>query len=408
MIEILLGSAVFTLVIILLVIVILFAKSKLMPSGSADIVINGDNEGAIETPVGGKLLGVLANNGIFISSACGGGGSCGECKVKVHEGGGSLLPTEKTHINKKMEREGYRLSCQLTVKEDLKIEVPEEVFSAKKYELTVESNENVATFIKQPVLKLPEGADFDFKAGGYIQVQAPSYEADFKDVHVTEEYRDELRDAGFFDLKVKTEAKVSRAYSMANYPLEKGVLKLNVRIAMPPRDKPDAPPGKGSAYVHSRKPGDKITITGPFGDFYAREGDSEMVFIGGGAGMAPLRSIIFDQLKRVNTDRKISFWYGARNLKELFYKEDFDKLEEEHENFKWFVSMSDPKPEDNWDSYKGYIHTIARDKYLAEHPAPEDCQYYLCGPPPMLASTMDMLDQLGVEPENIFFDDFGS
>jgi len=407
LIEIVLGVALFTAIILFLAGFILTAKQWLVPSGNVRIVINGSEDKALNVQRGGKLLSVLADEKIFVSSACGGGGSCGQCKVVVNSGGGSILPTEKSHINRKMERDGYRLSCQLTVKEDLDIEVPAEVFSARQWECELISNRNVATFIKEVVLKLPEGEDVNFRAGGYIQVMVPPYEADFTQIDVGEKYHATWEKFGIYQYKSKVDEPVVRAYSMANYPEEKGVIKLNVRIATPPPKTNGIPPGKGSTYLHTRKPGDKVTITGPFGEFHATGNDTEMIFLGGGAGMAPLRSIVFDELKRKGTKRKISYWYGARSVAELFYDEDFKQLEKEFENFSWHVVMSEPMPEDNWTGYKGFVHCIAYDAYLRNHPAPEDCEYYLCGPPVMIDAVLDLLDKLGVEPENIYFDDFG-
>ncbi|MBZ4672138.1 NADH:ubiquinone reductase (Na(+)-transporting) subunit F [Deferribacterales bacterium Es71-Z0220] len=405
---IVLGVVFFTLIILILVGFIIESKKRLVPQGKLKIIVNNDKENPIIVNPGEKLLNALANNQIFVSSACGGGGSCGQCKVKVLDKEQKLLPTEKSHINKKQAKEGYRLSCQLPVKKDLRIELPPEIFSAKKMECEVISNDNVATFIKEFTLKLPEGIDLDFEAGGYIQIIVPPYEVDFKDFDIGEQYIKDWQDTGLLSLKSKVDEEVIRAYSMANYPLEKGIIKLNVRIATPPLYDCTIPPGKGSSYIFSRKPGDKVMIMGPFGEFKASDTDAEMVFIGGGAGMAPLRSIIFDQLLRLNSKRKISFWYGARSLKEIFYKEDFDNLAKKYDNFTWNVALSQPLPEDNWTGYTGFIHTVVYENYLKNHPAPEDVEYYLCGPPMMLDSVLNMLDSLGVEKENIRFDDFGS
>lgn len=397
------GVIVFTVVILLLVGVIINARRMLVSSGTVTININNEKDLTVE--VGGKLLNALADNGIFVSSACGGGGSCGQCRVVVNEGGGDILPTEKTHINRKQEKEGYRLSCQTAVKQDMKIELAPEVFAAKRFDCEVISNDNVATFIKEFVLKVPEKVDF--RAGGYIQVVVPPYEAKFADMDIADEYKGDWEKYGFFKLTGSTKEEIQRAYSMASYPEEEGIIKLNVRIATPPFGK-TVPPGIGSSYIWSRKSGDKVTIAGPFGEFYGRDTGKEMVFIGGGAGMAPLRSIIFDQLKRLHATRKISYWYGGRSLKELFYLEDFADLEKEFPNFKWNIALSDPMPEDNWTGYKGFIHTVVYENYLKMHDAPEDVEYYLCGPPMMISAVLSMLDSLGVEPENIFFDDFGS
>ncbi len=404
---IVLGVIMFTLIVLVLVLVILFAKSKLVPSGSVKIDINEDPEHQITVPIGGKLLFVLADNQIYLPSACGGQGTCGECKVKVLEGGGDVLPTELGKLNRKEVREHYRLSCQVAVKRDMKLEIPAEVFEIKKWECTVKSNRNVATFIKELVLQLPEGENVDFRAGGYIQIEAPPHVVKYSDFDIEEEYRPDWDKYNLWRYVSKVDEPIVRAYSMANYPLEKGIIMLNVRIATPPPNKPDAPPGQMSSYIFSLKPGDKVTISGPYGEFFVKDTDAEMVFIGGGAGMAPMRSMIFDQLKRVHTKRKMTFWYGARSLREAFYVEEFDKLQEDNPNFKWYLALSDPLPEDNWNGLTGFIHQVLYDNYLKNHPAPEDCEYYICGPPLMLSAVTKMLDNLGVEPENILYDDFG-
>ncbi len=404
MLEILLGVVFFTLIVIALVMVILWAKSKLVPQGEVEIVVNGEK--TIKTPVGAKLLMALANNHLFVSSACGGGGTCGQCKVKVLEGGGELLPTEAGHISKREAREGERLSCQVTVKQPMRIEVPEAVFGVKKWECTVRSNHNVATFIKELVLDLPEGETLNFRAGGYIQIECPPHRLKFSDFDIDEEYRADWDKYDLWKLESKVDEPVFRAYSMANFPLENTIVMLNVRIATPPPGL-DVPPGKMSSYIFSLKPGDKVTISGPFGEFFARETDNEMVFVGGGAGMAPMRSHIFDQLIRLKSKRKMSFWYGARSLREAFYVDHFDKLQQENPNFRWFLALSEPKPEDNWTGFTGFIHEVLYENYLKDHPAPEDCEYYLCGPPVMNAAVIKMLEDLGVERENIMLDDFG-
>jgi len=398
----LLGIGAFTVIILLLVGIIINARKMLVASGTITININEEKD--IETGAGAKLLNVLADNEIFVSSACGGGGSCGQCRVKVLEGGGDILATEKSHINRKEEREGYRLSCQCAVKQDMKIELEAAVFSAKRFECEVVSNDNVATFIKEFELKVPEKVDF--RAGGYIQVVVPPYEAEFKDMIVGNEYVADWEKFGVFRYSAGTTEEIQRAYSMANYPEEEGIVKLNVRIATPPPNK-NVPAGIGSTYVWAQKPGDKVTIAGPFGEFFAQDTQNEMVFIGGGAGMAPLRSIIFDQLKRLNTTRKISYWYGGRSLKELFYLDDFEQLEKDFDNFSWNIALSDPLPEDNWEGYTGFIHRVVYDNYLKKHDAPEEIEYYLCGPPMMIEAVKVMLDNLGVEPDNIYLDDFG-
>jgi Na+-transporting NADH:ubiquinone oxidoreductase subunit F len=403
--EILLGIVLFTLIIMALVFVILGARSKLVSTGDINIIIN--DEKTITTKPGAKLLGALADANLFVSSACGGGGTCGQCKVKIFEGGGSILPTEESHITKREACDGDRLSCQVSVKQDMKIEVPEEVFGVKKWECTVRSNENVATFIKELVLELPEGEDVNFRAGGFIQIECPPHTVDYKNFIIEDEYKGDWDRFDMWRYKSVVKEDVVRAYSMANYPEEKGIIMLNVRIASPPPDRDDIPPGQMSSYIFDLKPGDKVTISGPFGEFFAKDTDKEMVFIGGGAGMAPMRSHIFDQLRRINTNRKISFWYGARSLREMFYTEDFDELAAENDNFQWHVALSDPLPEDNWEGYTGFIHTVLYENYLKDHPAPEDCEFYMCGPPMMNAAVINMLEDLGVERENIFLDDFG-
>ena len=404
---IIIGVVMFTLIVLALVGLILFAKSKLVASGNVNISINDDDEKTITVPIGGKLLNVLADNKIYLPSACGGGGTCGECKCVVPEGGGDVLPTEKTKLNRKQVREHYRLSCQVPVKSDLKIEVPAEVFDIKKWECTVVSNHNVATFIKELLLELPEGENVDFRAGGYIQIEAPPHELDFKDFDVEEEFREDWDKYNVWQYKSKVDEDIVRAYSMASFPLEVGKIMLNVRIATPPPRVPDAPPGQMSSYIFNLKPGDKVIISGPYGEFFAKDTDNEMVFIGGGAGMAPMRSHIFDQLIRLNSKRKMSFWYGARSLKEIFYKDHFDKLAAEHSNFEWHIALSEPKEEDNWKGLTGFIHQVLLEEYLSKHPAPEDCEFYICGPPMMNSAVTKMLDNLGVEPENVMMDDFG-
>jgi Na+-transporting NADH:ubiquinone oxidoreductase subunit F len=403
--EILLGIVLFTLIIMALVFVILGARSKLVSTGDINIIIN--DEKTITTKPGAKLLGALADANLFVSSACGGGGTCGQCKVKIFEGGGSILPTEESHITKREACDGDRLSCQVSVKQDMKIEVPEEVFGVKKWECTVRSNENVATFIKELVLELPEGEDVNFRAGGFIQIECPPHSVDYKNFIIEDEYKGDWDRFDMWRYKSVVKEDVVRAYSMANYPEEKGIIMLNVRIASPPPDRDDIAPGQMSSYIFDLKPGDKVTISGPFGEFFAKDTDKEMVFIGGGAGMAPMRSHIFDQLRRINTNRKLSFWYGARSLREMFYTEDFDELAAENDNFKWHVALSDPLPEDNWEGYTGFIHNVLYENYLKDHPAPEDCEFYMCGPPMMNAAVINMLEDLGVERENIFLDDFG-
>jgi len=405
--EVIIPVVAFTIIVLSLVVLILFAKSKLVPNGNIKIEINNNPENTIEVPVGGKLINTLADNKIFVPSACGGGGTCGQCKVKVHDGGGDILPTETSQVSRKEIREDVRLACQVPVKQNMKIEIPPEIFDVKRWECTVRSNKNVATFIKELVLELPEGENVNFKAGGYIQIEAPAHTINYSDFDVEEEYRGDWDKYNQWQYVSKVNEPITRAYSMANYPGEHGIIMLNVRIASPPPSSPNVPPGQMSSFIFNLKPGDKVFITGPYGEFFARETDAEMIFVGGGAGMAPMRSHIFDQLLRLNTNRKISYWYGARSLREMFYMDDFNKLAKDNENFEWHIGLSDPLPEDNWTGYKGFIHQILYDEYLKNHTAPEDCEFYMCGPPMMNSAVIDMLDNLGVEPENIMLDDFG-
>lgn len=399
------GVAMFTAIVLALVGLILYARTKLVSSGSVTIEINEDRH--IAVPAGGKLLQTLSEAGIFLASACGGGGTCAQCKCIVNEGGGSMLPVEASHFTPRDARQGWRLSCQTAVKQDMKIEVPEEVFGVKQWECTVESNPNVATFIKELTLRLPEGENVDFRAGGYVQLECPPHVVKYADFDVDDKYRGDWERFGFFDVVSEVKDTVIRAYSMANYPQEKGVVKFNIRIATPPPGSEGIPAGVMSSWVFNLKPGDKVKVYGPFGEFFARDTDAEMVFIGGGAGMAPMRSHIFDQLKRIKTKRKISFWYGARSLREMFYQDDYERLAAENANFEWHVALSDPQPEDRWEGLTGFIHNVLYEEYLKDHPAPEDCEYYMCGPPMMNAAVIRMLTDLGVEPENIMLDDFG-
>lgn len=401
------GVIAFTVLIVLLVGVLVFAKAKLVPSGEVTITINDDPENSITTSAGSTLLNTLADQKIFIPSACGGKGSCGVCTVKVLEGGGSMLPTEESHISRGEAREGCRLSCQVKVKEDMKIEIPAEVFSVRKWECTVRSNHNVATFIKELVLELPAGESVPFRAGGYIQIEAPPHTVKYKDFDIEEEYRGDWDQFDQWRFVSEVTEPVTRAYSMANYPDEEGMIMLNVRIASPPPRNPDVPPGLMSSWIFNLKPGDKATISGPFGEFFAKATENEMIFIGGGAGMAPMRSHIFDQFRRLHTDRKVSFWYGARSYREAFYVDHFDKIAEENPNFEWHLALSEPQPEDNWTGLTGFIHQVLLDNYLKDHDSPEDCEYYICGPPMMNDAVIQMLTDLGVENENIMFDDFG-
>ena len=406
LIEIIFGIVAFTLIVNMMIFVILFARTKLVSTGDVTVEINGDPEKTITVPAGGKLLQTLAEQDLFLSSACGGGGTCAQCKCQVFEGGGSILATEEAHFNNREKKDFWRLSCQVPVKSDMKITIPDEVFGAKKWETTVKSNENVATFIKELILELPEGEAVGFDAGGYVQMEIPAYEADYKNFEIESEYLEDWEKFKVLDNKSIVKEPVIRAYSMANYPEEKGIMKFNIRIASPPPGT-DFPPGEASSYLFNLKKGDKLTIFGPFGEFMAKDTQNEMVFIGGGAGMAPMRSHIFDQLLRLNSSRKISFWYGARSLKEMFYDEEFRELEKKYENFSYHTALSDPLPEDSWSGYTGFISHVLHDNYLVNHPTPEDCEYYMCGPPMMMDAAFKMLDSLGVEPENIMFDDFG-
>ncbi len=407
MLTALFGVLTFTLVILVLVLVLLVAKSKLSPAGEVAIHFEGASEHDLVARPGRSLLDTLASTGIFIPSACGGKGTCGVCKVKVKEGGGALLPTETAHVKRGEAKEGVRLSCQVKVRQPMTIEVPEEVFGVRQWKCRVRSNDNVATFIKELVLELPEGEAVPFRAGGYVQLSCPPHTVAYRDIEVAERFRAEWERYELFQLVSRVSEPVTRAYSMANYPAEHGIIMLNIRIATPPPKAPEGtPPGQMSSWAFALKPGDEVTISGPYGEFFARETDKEMVFIGGGAGMAPLRSHVFDQLLRLGSKRKISFWYGARSKKEAFYVEQFDALAEKHPNFEWTLALSEPLPEDEWSGATGFIHAVVRDNYLAKHPAPEDAEYYLCGPPPMIKATIDMLLELGVEQESIMYDAF--
>lgn len=404
--EVLLGVGLFTTIILVLVFVILLARSKLVSSGLVTVTVNDEMD--LKVPVGGKLMQGLADADLFVPSACGGGGTCGQCRVRVISGGGAILPTETSILNKREAAEHYRLSCQVPVKRDMKVQVPDEVFGVKRYECTVKSNQNVASFIKELVMALPEGEELDFRAGGYIQIECPPHDLKFTDFDIEERFRDEWDRFRVWRYESHVKKAESRAYSMASFPLEKTVIKLNVRIATPPPGADASiPPGIMSSFIFNLKPGDKVAVSGPYGEFFAKETDNEMVFIGGGAGMAPMRAHIFDQLKRRHSKRKMSFWYGARSLKEVFYDDEFNKLAAENDNFQWHLAMSEPQPEDNWTGYTGFIHKVLFDEYLANHPAPEDCEYYLCGPPMMNGAVIKMLDNLGVQKENIMLDDFG-
>jgi Na+-transporting NADH:ubiquinone oxidoreductase subunit F len=403
--TILLGVVMFTVIVLSLVAVILLARQQLVASGNVTISINGERQ--LSVPAGGKLLQTLAAEDLFLASACGGGGTCAQCKCVVNDGGGSMLPTEESHFSRREAHEGWRLSCQTPVKQDMDIRIPEEVFGVKQWECTVAANDNVATFIKELTLQLPEGENVDFRAGGYVQLECPPHDVKYSDFDIGDEYRGDWERFKFFEHESHVSDTTIRAYSMANYPEEKGIVKFNIRCATPPPGSEGIPPGIMSSWVFNLKPGDKVKVYGPFGEFFAKESEAEMVYIGGGAGMAPMRSHIFDQLKRVNSKRKISFWYGARSLREMFYGEEYDMLAAENENFDWHVALSDPQPEDNWEGLTGFIHNVLFEQYLKDHPAPEDCEYYMCGPPMMNSAVIAMLTDLGVEPENILLDDFG-
>lgn len=404
--SVLLGVGLFTAIVLLLVFVILAARNGLVAVGDVTVTVNDEMKLAI--PVGSKLMQGLADAGLFVPSACGGGGTCGQCRVRVLSGGGAILPTETSSINKRDAAEHYRLSCQVAVKQDMDVQVADEVFGVKRYDCTVVSNRNVASFIKELVVALPEGEELEFRAGGYIQIECPPHDLKFTEFDIDEQFRDEWDRYNMWRYESHVKNTESRAYSMASFPLEKTVIKLNVRIATPPPGADDSvPPGIMSSYIFNLKPGDHTVISGPYGEFFAKETDNEMVFIGGGAGMAPMRAHIFDQLKRRHSKRKMTFWYGARSLKEMFYADEFDELADLNDNFEWHLALSEPQPEDNWDGLTGFIHQVLHDEYLSKHPAPEDCEYYLCGPPMMNVAVIKMLDSLGVPPENILLDDFG-
>lgn len=403
---------VFLAVVLILVIALLVAKSKLVPSGNVKIEVNGEK--TMEVPMGGTLLNTLQSQGIFLSSACGGGGSCGQCRCRVVEGGGEILPTEKGFFSRKEQAAHWRLGCQTKVKEDLKVVVPESVFGVKEWECEVVSNRNVATFIKEFVVRLPEGEHMDFKSGSYAQIKIPKYDIKYADYAVEDMFRADWDKFNMWSLTAKNTEETIRAYSMANYPAEGNIITLNVRIATPPMDRATGTwqkvsPGIASSYIFSLKPGDKVTMSGPYGDFHIHEdSDAEMLYIGGGAGMAPLRAQLLHLFNTVKTGRKVSYWYGARSKTEIFYEEDFRAIEKEFPNFRFVIALSDPRPEDNWTGAVGFIHQVIHDEYLKDHDAPEDIEYYMCGPGPMSAAVNKMLDGLGVPREQINFDDFGA
>lgn len=422
--PVVLGSSIAFLVIILaLTGVLLFAKSQLVPSGDVNIIINGEAEKPVKVSPGSSLLTALSEGNVLLPSACGGGGTCAMCICQVTEGGGDVLPTELNHLTRKQVQDNWRLACQVKVRNDMEVKVPEEIFGIKKWECEVVSNYNVATFIKEFIVKLPEGENLDFESGGYIQIDVPKCEVDYSNIDIkphpddpagAEKFREDWDNFGMWDLKMKNPEPIFRAYSMANHPAEGNIVMLNIRIASPPWDRTknkfmDVNPGICSSYVFDAKPGDKVTISGPYGEFFIKPTKKEMVYIGGGAGMAPLRSHIFHLFHTEKTrDRKVSYWYGGRSLRELFYTDQFRKIEEEYDNFQYNIALSAALPEDNWTGYTGFIHQVLYDNYLKDHPEPEEIEYYLCGPPLMLAAALKMLDDLGVPEENIAFDDFGS
>jgi len=406
--EIVLGVAMFTAVILALIALLMAARSKLVATGDVTITINEDPDKALRVPAGGTLLAKLAESQIFIPSACGGKGACGVCEVVVKEGGGDLLPTETGYISRGEARRGCRLACQVKVKGDMRIEIAPEVFSVRKWKCRVISNRNVATFIKELKLALPEGEEVPFRAGGYVQIECPPHQLSFRDFAIDETFRADWDKFDLWRFRSGCAETVTRAYSMANYPMEKGILLFTIRIAFPPGYKEDIPPGIMSSWVFNLKEGDEVTVSGPFGEFFARETQAEMCFIGGGAGMAPMRSHIFDQFHRLHTKRKATYWYGARSLKEAFYQDEFDAIAKANPNFAWHLALSEPLPEDDWKGYTGFIHQVLLERYLKDHPAPEDFEYYMCGPGPMTKAVINMLLDLGVERENIMLDDFGN
>ena len=405
---IILGVAMFTAVILALIALLMAARSKLVATGDVTITINEDPDKALRVPAGGTLLAKLAESQIFIPSACGGKGACGVCEVVVKEGGGDLLPTETGYISRGEAKRGCRLACQVKVKGDMRIEIAPEVFSVRKWKCRVVSNRNVATFIKELKLALPEGEEVPFRAGGYVQIECPPHRLSFRDFAIDEAFRADWDKFDLWRFRSGCAETVTRAYSMANYPMEKGILLFTIRIAFPPGYKEDIPPGIMSSWVFNLKEGDEVTVSGPFGEFFARETEAEMCFIGGGAGMAPMRSHIFDQFHRLHTKRKATYWYGARSLKEAFYQDEFDAIAKANPNFTWHLALSEPLPEDNWKGYTGFIHQVLLERYLKDHPAPEDIEYYMCGPGPMTKAVINMLLDLGVERENIMLDDFGN
>jgi len=401
---------VFLSIILLLVSILLFAKKKLTPQGDVKITVNGEKE--IITSPGSTLLSTMSAEKIFLPSACGGGGTCGMCECQVTDGGGTILPTEAPFFSRKQQLNDYRLACQVKVREDMEIQIPAEIFGIKKWECTVVSNNSVATFIKEFVVRLPEGEVMEFRSGGYIQIDVPKITVDFKDMEIGDEYREDWDKFKMWDLTMKNPEPIYRAYSMANHPAEGNIVMLNIRIATPPFDRKsggfmNVNPGICSSFIYSRKPGDKVMVSGPYGEFFIKPTEKEMMFIGGGAGMAPMRSHIFDLFHTKKTGRKATFWYGGRSKRELFYVDQFEAIEKDFPNFKFNIALSEPQKEDNWTGYTGFIHQVIHDEYLVKHEEPEEIEYYLCGPPMMNDAVFHMLDEMGVPPEMIAFDDFG-
>jgi Na+-transporting NADH:ubiquinone oxidoreductase subunit F len=408
MLSIVLAIVMFTAVVLALVLLLMGARRKLVATGDVSIVVNEDPSKALKVPAGGTLLGALTANRIFLPAACGGRGSCGVCEVVVKEGGGALLPTESNFISPREAKHGYRLACQVKVKRDLKIEVAPEIFSVRKWQCRVIHNRNVSTFIKELKLALPEGEEVPFKAGGYVQIECPPHELSYREFDIEPEFREEWDRFDLWRFRSVVTENVDRGYSMANFPLEKGILLFTIRIAFPPDYRDDIPPGKMSSWLFRLKPGDLVTVSGPFGEFFAKETGKEMCFVAAGAGMAPMRAHIFDQLLRLKSKRQMVFWYSARNLKEAFYIDEFNKLAAEHPNFKWHVVLSEPRPEDNWTGPVGLVrHNVLRKMYLEKHPAPEDIEFYLCGPDVMNKAVIKLAMEFGVDRENIMLDDFG-
>ena len=407
-IHVLSAVVVFAIIIFILVSIISYAERKLLPQGDVEILVNNDKDKMITMKPGGTLLSALSAQSIFLPSACGGGGTCAMCKCQVFEGGGDILPTELSHISRTEAKDNWRLGCQVKVRSDMNIKIPDEIFSIKKWECTVKSNRSVATFIKELVLELPKGEMIDFKSGGYIQIDIPKYKHSYSEFEIENEYREDWDKFKMWDLIAENKNDdVFRAYSMANHPAEGNMVMLNVRIAHPPPRQWDAPPGIASSYIYNLKPGDKATVSGPYGEFFIKDTEREMVYIGGGAGMAPMRSHLFHLFHTLKTGRKVSYWYGARSLREMFYDNQFKEIADKFPNFSYNVALSDPLPEDNWSGYTGFIHQVLNDNYLDKHEDPTEIEYYICGPPMMLSACTNMLDSLGVEPEMIDFDDFG-